>query len=90
MATKNDMRLDPHFVVATPGRLKDFIQTKVVRMSAFRNVVLDEVDQMVDIGFINDITYFISLLPSERQSLFFSATISGRVNEVLKAFVKIR
>ena len=71
MATKNDMRLDPHFVVATPGRLKDFIQTKVVRMSAFRNVVLDEVDQMVDIGFINDITYFISLLPSERQSLFF-------------------
>lgn len=85
---KNDMRLDPHFVVATPGRLKDFIQTKVVRMSAFRNVVLDEVDQMVDIGFINDITYFISLLPSERQSLFFSATISGRVNEVLKAFVK--
>lgn len=85
---RNDMRLDPHFVVATPGRLKDFIQTKVVRMAAFRNVVLDEVDQMVDIGFINDITYFISLLPSERQSLFFSATISGRVNEVLKAFVK--
>lgn len=85
---KNDMRLDPHFVVATPGRLKDFIQTRVVRMSQFRNVVLDEVDQMVDIGFINDITYFISLLPSERQSLFFSATISGRVNEVLKAFVK--
>lgn len=85
---RNDMRLDPHFVVATPGRLKDFIQTKVVRMSAFRNVVLDEVDQMVDIGFINDITYFISLLPTERQSLFFSATISGRVNEVLKAFVK--
>lgn len=85
---KNDMRLDPHFVVATPGRLKDFIQTRVVRMSAFRNVVLDEVDQMVDIGFINDITYFISLLPTERQSLFFSATISGRVNDVLKAFVK--
>lgn len=85
---KNDMRLDPHFVVATPGRLKDFIQTRVVRMSAFRNVVLDEVDQMVDIGFINDITYFISLLPTERQSLFFSATISGKVNDVLKAFVK--
>lgn len=85
---KNDMRLDPHFVVATPGRLKDFIQTKVVRMSQFRNVVLDEVDQMVDIGFINDITYFISLLPLERQSLFFSATISGKVNEVLKVFVR--
>lgn len=85
---KSDMRLDPHFVVATPGRLKDFIQTKVVRMSAFRNVVLDEVDQMVDIGFINDIKFFISLLPPERQSLFFSATISGKVNDILKDFVK--
>ena len=85
---RSDMRLDPHFVVATPGRLKDFIQTKVVRMSAFRNVVLDEVDQMVDIGFINDIKFFISLLPPERQSLFFSATISGKVNDILKDFVK--
>ena len=84
---KQDMKLDPHVVVATPGRLKDFIQTKHVHMSGFRNVVLDEADRMVDIGFINDIKYFISLLPRERQSLFFSATISGRVGEILTDFV---
>jgi superfamily II DNA/RNA helicase len=48
---------------------------------------LDEADRMVDIGFINDIKYFISLLPQVRQSLFFSATISGKVKEILNAFV---
>lgn len=85
---KNDLKLDPHVVVATPGRLKDFIQSRHIRLSGFRNVVLDEADRMVDIGFINDIKYFISLLPTDRLSLFFSATISGRVNEVLTAFVK--
>ncbi len=83
-----DLKLDPHFVIATPGRLKDFIESRYIRLSAFRNVVLDEADRMVDIGFINDIKYFISLLPKERQSLFFSATISGKVGEILTEFVK--
>lgn len=83
-----DLKLDPHFVIATPGRLKDFIESRYIRLSAFRNVVLDEADRMVDIGFINDIKYFISLLPQERQSLFFSATISGKVGEILTEFVK--
>ena len=82
-----DLKLDPHFVVATPGRLKDFVESRYVRLSSFRNVVLDEADRMVDIGFINDIKYFISLLPKERQSLFFSATISGKVGEILTDFV---
>ncbi len=85
---KQDVRQDPHFVVATPGRLKDFIETRVLRLSGFRNVVLDEADRMVDIGFINDIKYFVALLPAERQSLFFSATISGRVSEIMADFVK--
>ncbi len=84
---KQDVQRDPHFVIATPGRLKDFIESRVIRLSGFRNVVLDEADRMVDIGFINDIKYFISLLPRERQSLFFSATISGRVGEILRDFV---
>lgn len=84
---RSDLKLDPHVVVATPGRLKDFIESRYIRLSAFRNVVLDEADRMVDIGFINDIKYFISLLPKERQSLFFSATISGRVTEILDSFV---
>ena len=85
---RQDMKLDPHVVVATPGRLKEFIEAHVVRLSAFRSVVLDEADRMVDIGFIRYIKYFISLLPEARQSLFFSATIDGRVGEILTAFVR--
>ncbi len=85
---RQDLRIEPHVVVATPGRLKDFIEERYIRLSGFRNVVLDEADRMVDIGFINDIKYFISLLPKERQSLFFSATISGKVGEILTEFVK--
>ncbi len=82
-----DMKRDPHFVIATPGRLKEFIESRRIRLSSFRNVVLDEADRMVDIGFINDIKYFISLLPKERQSLFFSATISANVEEIMRVFV---
>ena len=82
------LRQNPHFVIGTPGRLKDLIETRNLQLSKFNNVVLDEADRMVDIGFINDIKYFISLLPQERQSLFFSATISEKVKEILQNFVR--
>lgn len=85
---KQDIRAEAHVVIGTPGRLKDLIAERVLSLSGFRNVVLDEADRMVDIGFIGDITYFISLLPPERQSLFFSATVSGKVSEVLAQFVR--
>jgi ATP-dependent RNA helicase RhlE len=84
---KGDLRRNPDFVIGTPGRVKDLIKQRALNLSYFKNVVLDEADRMVDIGFINDIKYFISLLPRERQSLFFSATISGRVSEILTSFV---
>ena len=84
----SELRQKPHFVIGTPGRLKDLIETGILRLSDFHNVVLDEADRMVDIGFIKDIKYFISLMPSVRQSLFFSATISGKVKEILQTFVK--
>lgn len=85
---KQDIRAGAHVVIGTPGRLKDLIGERVLSMSQFRNVILDEADRMVDIGFINDIKYFISLLPQERQSLFFSATISGNVSQILAQFVR--
>lgn len=77
----------PNFIVGTPGRLKDLIRRNRLRLSIFNNVVLDEVDRMVDIGFIADVKYFISLLPKKRQSLFFSATVSQKVNGILQTFV---
>ena len=85
---KQDIRAGAHVVIGTPGRLKDLIRERALSLSGFRNVVLDEADRMVDIGFVSDIKYFISLLPRERQSLFFSATISGKVSEVLTQFVR--
>lgn len=85
---RRDLQSGAHVVIGTPGRLKDFIGQKLLRLSQFRTVVLDEADRMVDIGFIREIQYFISLLPIERQSLFFSATMSGKITEILTSFVR--
>jgi len=83
----SEIRRGPHVIIATPGRLKDLIQRHVIYLEDYSTFVLDEVDLMVDIGFIQDIKYFINLLPPQRQSLFFSATISRKVEEILYAFV---
>ncbi len=82
------LRQGYNFLIGTPGRIKDLIGEKAVFLNNFKNVVLDETDRMVDIGFIGDIKYFISLLPKERQSLFFSATVSDKVKEIIEQFVK--
>ncbi len=82
------LRHKPNFVIGTPGRLKDLIERRELNLMLFQNVVLDEVDRMVDIGFIKDIQYLISLLPRIRQSLFFSATVDGKTQDILRAFVK--
>lgn len=83
-----DLRRNPNFVIGTPGRIKDLSESHALYLMHFNNVVLDEADRMVDIGFIADIKYFISMLPSVRQSLFFSATISPKVQEILHQFVQ--
>lgn len=81
------LKHNPHIVIGTPGRLKDLIERDKLQLSLFRNIVLDEVDKMVDIGFIHDIKYFISLLPQKRHSLFFSATVTDKVRGILNDFV---
>lgn len=85
---KRQLREQFNFVIGTPGRIQDLIRKKSLNLSDLGTVVLDEVDRMVDIGFIRDIKYIISLLPAVRQSLFFSATIGGKVKEILHSFVK--
>lgn len=82
------LRQNPNFVIGTPGRLKDLIARRMLNLSNFQNIVLDEVDRMVDIGFIQDIKYIISLLPHMRQSLFFSATVSLQVNSIIQSFLQ--
>ncbi len=83
-----NLRRPYNFIIGTPGRIKDLVQTRDLNMSGFKSVVLDEADHMVDIGFIQDIKFLISQLAPMRQSLFFSATINGKVREVLQAFVR--
>ena len=83
----NDLRRGAQIVIATPGRLTDLIERRAIYLQDFANIVLDEVDLMVDIGFINDVKYFISLMSRVRQSLFFSATIPSKVQSILQAFV---
>ncbi len=82
-----DLRRNPHLVIATPGRLRDLIERKNIFLEDYSNIVLDEVDLMVDIGFINDVKFFVSLMPKARQSLFFSATISPKIQDILRSFV---
>lgn len=85
---KQELRRNPNFIIGTPGRLLDHVDSRSLNLSDCKSVVLDEADHMVDIGFLKDIKYLISLLPNNRQSLFFSATIDGKVREVLNSFVK--
>ncbi len=85
---RQDLRRQYNFIIGTPGRIKDLIDEKNISLLDFHSVVLDEADHMVDIGFIHDITYIVSLLPKNRQSLFFSATIDGKVRGVLQKFVQ--
>ena len=77
------LRRNPDFVIGTPGRLKDLINRRCLDLSRFSNVVLDEVDRMLDMGFVNEIKHLISLLPSKRQSLFFSATVSREADNLI-------
>lgn len=83
----SELRRNPGFIIATPGRLKALLKDNFLNAANIANIVLDEVDRMVDIGFIRDIKFIISCLPKQRQSLFFSATVSGEVKDILDSFV---
>ncbi len=84
----SDIRRRPGAIIGTPGRIKDLIERRVLNLADFHTFVLDEVDRMVDIGFIREIEYFVSLLPERRQSLFFSATVPPKARQALDSFVK--
>lgn len=82
----DELRRNPNFVIGTPGRIKDLIERRVLNISTFGTIVLDEVDRMLDMGFIHEIRHLISLLPQKRQSLFFSATLSPEIKSLINSF----
>jgi len=68
-----------HIVVATPGRLRDHIMRGSIDLNALRAVVLDEADEMLDLGFREDLEFILDEAPSERQTLMFSATVPNSI-----------
>ncbi len=83
----NKLRRRPQFVIGTPGRLLDLENQRQINFARFNSIVLDEVDRMLDMGFIKDMKKIISKLPKNRQSLFFSATLGENVKRVMGQFV---
>ena len=74
-------------LVATPGRLLDLCQQKVLSFSQLEVLILDEADRMLDMGFIRDIKKILAMLPKQRQNLMFSATFSDEIRELAKGLV---
>lgn len=81
-----NLRHGANFVIGTPGRLLDLVKRKEINLSDTRSVVLDEADRMLDMGFIDDITYLIDKTPKDRQSLFFSATLPKSIEKLIERF----
>lgn len=73
-------------LVATPGRLMDLILTRTLRVSAVKKVVIDEVDEMLNLGFRAQLTQILDLLPPRRQNLMFSATLNEEVEKVIETY----
>lgn len=78
-----ELRKNPNIVIGTPGRLKDLKNQGKLSIALFNNIVLDEVDRMLDMGFITDVKFILSHLPKNRQSLFFSATMSSAIKQII-------
>jgi len=74
-------------IVATPGRLIDFMQQGAIDFSTLQTLVLDEADRMLDMGFLPAIRRILESIPKQRQTLFFSATITAEVGKIAKAMM---
>lgn len=81
------LKKNPNFIIGTPGRLKDLNTRNQIDFSSFNNVVLDEIDRMLDMGFVDEIRKILSELPANRQSLFFSATLPQKIEGLVKQFL---
>lgn len=82
-----DLKRRPHFIIGTPGRLKDLMQRRLLKLDNMTTLVLDEADRMLDMGFLPDIRQIVDAMPRERQSLFFSATITPDIQALISNFL---
>lgn len=82
------IRRGPRLIVATPGRLEDYLSRRLVNLSGVRILVLDEVDRMLDMGFKPAIRRIAEVLPRDRQTLCYSATLSPEIREVAQNYLR--
>lgn len=82
------LRRKNHFIIGTPGRVIDLIERKHFDTSKVTTVVLDEADRMLDMGFINDMREILAGVPADRETLFFSATMSKDIERLVHDFLR--
>ncbi|MFT8373847.1 MAG: DEAD/DEAH box helicase, partial [Liquorilactobacillus satsumensis] len=83
----NMLKRAPQIIVGTPGRLLDHIRRRTVDLSKVKTLVLDEADEMLDMGFVDDIESIIAKIPTERQTLLFSATMPAAILKIGEKFM---
>ena len=76
-----------HIIVATPGRLIDLMERKVANLSTIRDVVMDEADEMLNMGFTDSINAILEQVPADRNTLMFSATMSPEISRIAKTYL---
>ena len=76
-----------HIIVATPGRLIDLIERKVAKLETIRDVVMDEADEMLNMGFTESINAILEYVPKDRNTLMFSATMSPEISRIAKTYL---
>jgi len=82
------LKKHPQIIIGTPGRLLDHINRKTIKLTDVQTVVLDEADEMLDMGFMEDITSILSLVPEDRQTMLFSATMPPNIQRLAQQFLR--
>lgn len=83
-----ELQFKPRFLIATPGRLNDLLEQKAITLDSVEYLVLDEADRMFDMGFAPQVKRILSVMPTRRQTLLFSATMSTEVADLATRFQK--